>query len=149
MKTKLLAMMILAGGSMFAQTRFSAGVEFGGSGVGFNAPPPAYATEMPPCPGPDFTWVDGYWSQNYGRSVWTPGFWNRQPFYNGYRGSPGFDNRFRDDRDHRGFAGGFAADRNRGFENHGVDRSRPSQNGGNHGGSNGHDNRSRGGFRGR
>jgi hypothetical protein len=53
MKTKLLAMMLLAGGSMFAQTRFSVG-------VGFNAPP-VYVSNMPPCPGPGYVWLNGYW----------------------------------------------------------------------------------------
>jgi hypothetical protein len=37
MKTKLLAMMLLAGGSMFAQTRFSVGIDFGGHGAGFSS----------------------------------------------------------------------------------------------------------------
>ena len=43
MKTKLLAMMLLAGGSMFAQTRFSVGIDFGGRNGGFYEAPPAYA----------------------------------------------------------------------------------------------------------
>jgi hypothetical protein len=43
MKTKLLAMMLLAGGSMFAQTRFSVGMDFGGRNGGFFQAPPAYA----------------------------------------------------------------------------------------------------------
>jgi len=54
MKTKLLAMMLLAGGSMFAQTRFSVG-------IGFNQPAPVYASNIPPCPGPGYTWLNGYW----------------------------------------------------------------------------------------
>jgi hypothetical protein len=36
MKTKLLAMMVLAGGSMFAQTRVSMTTTFGEHGAGFN-----------------------------------------------------------------------------------------------------------------
>jgi hypothetical protein len=40
MKTKLLAMMLLAGGSMFAQTRFSVGIGVGGHGAGFYQPSP-------------------------------------------------------------------------------------------------------------
>ena len=41
MKTKLLALVLLAGGSaMFAQTRFSVGVNIGGNGPGYYAPVP-------------------------------------------------------------------------------------------------------------
>lgn len=43
MKTKLLAMMLLAGGSMFAQNRFSIGIGVGGHGTGYYQPaPPSY-----------------------------------------------------------------------------------------------------------
>ena len=48
MKTKLLAMMLLAGGSMFAQTRFSIGLGFGTQGGEFYQAPPAYAANIPP-----------------------------------------------------------------------------------------------------
>lgn len=94
MKKKLLAVMLLAGGSMFAQTRVSIGIGFGGHGAGFYQPPPSYASNIPPCPGPDYTWVDGYWSQSYGRNTWVAGYWNREPFNSGYRVAPRFDNRF-------------------------------------------------------
>jgi len=113
MKTKLLAMMLLAGGSMFAQSRFSVGIGFGGGG-NFNQPPPAYASNIPPCPGPDYTWVDGYWAQGYGGETWVAGYWSRQPFFGGYV-APRFDSRFRDD-DRREFNRGFNVERNRGFE---------------------------------
>jgi hypothetical protein len=38
MKTKLLAMILLAGGSMFAQTRFSFGINVGGNARGYHQP---------------------------------------------------------------------------------------------------------------
>jgi hypothetical protein len=114
MKTKLLAMMLLAGGSMFAQTRFSVGVGFGG-GSDFYQQPPAYASNIPPCPGPDYSWVDGYWAQGYGGTSWVAGYWSRQPFFGGYGVAPRFDRRFRDD-DRREFNRGFSVERNRGFE---------------------------------
>src|ERR1700730_14269844 len=95
MKTKLLAVALLAGGSMFAQTRFSIGVSVGGYDRGYYPQaPPAYASAVPPCPGPDYTWVDGYWWQNYGRNTWVAGYWNRQPFSSGYQVAPRFDHRF-------------------------------------------------------
>jgi hypothetical protein len=74
MKKKLAALMLLAGGAMFAQTRFSVGVSVG-SNRGYYAPAPAYATATPPCPGPGYTWVNGYWSQDYGRRNWVAGYW--------------------------------------------------------------------------
>ena len=72
MKTtsKLLALALLAGGSMFAATRVSVGIGVGGFG-----PPPAYAAYRPVCPGPGYSWVDGYWTFNAGRRVWIDGFW--------------------------------------------------------------------------
>jgi len=106
MKTKLLAMMLLAGGSMFAETRFSIGIGFGGHGAGFYQPPPSYASIIPPCPGPDYTWVDGYWSQDRGRNFWVAGSWQRRPNYY---------TRGRDwDRD-RDYSRGRDGDRDRGF----------------------------------
>jgi hypothetical protein len=165
MKMKLLAMMLLAGGSMFAQTQFSIGIGFGGHGAGFYQPPPSYASNIPPCPGPDYTWVDGYWSQNYGRSTWVAGYWNRQPFSSDYEVAPRFDNRFNDGDDRRGFTPGFEQDRNRGFEQsrnfsgHDRDQSRgfnqgqtrdfgqnQNENHGNRNRSNGQDNRQRNGY---
>jgi hypothetical protein len=79
MKTKLLAMMLLAGGSMFAQTRFSVG-------IGFNQAAPVYASNIPPCPGPGYTWLNGYWHAPAVRAHF--GF------------APRFDNHFRDRDDH-------------------------------------------------
>jgi hypothetical protein len=73
MKTslKVLAVALVAGGSMFAQSRLSIGIGVGGYGPGAY-PPPAYAAYQPPCPGPDYTWVDGYWGPSH---VWTNGYW--------------------------------------------------------------------------
>jgi hypothetical protein len=124
MKTKLLVLALLAGGSMFAQTRFSFGINIGGRAPGYYAPVPAYVDARPPYPGPGFTWVDGYWAQNYGRNVWVAGYWTRVPYERAYRYEApryeryerGFD-RDRDwDRDHdrrdrddyrRGYGNGF------------------------------------------
>ena len=56
---------LMAGGTMFAQSRVSIGV---GVGVGGGYAPdyysaPVYAQQYaPPCPGPGYTWVDGYWT---------------------------------------------------------------------------------------
>jgi hypothetical protein len=82
MKTKwnLLAVALLAGGTMFAQPRVAIGIGVGGYGPG-TYPPPAYAQQyVPPCPGPGYAWVDGYW----GPQGWIAGFW-RAPVVSTYR----------------------------------------------------------------
>ena len=116
MKTKLLAMMILAGGGLFSQTafgqvRFSVGVNAGGFGAAYNQDARAYASNTPPCPGPGYTWVDGYQSRFDGRNAWVAGFW-QAPVRN-YQFESRFNNnddrRFNDrrfdDRDDRRFSG--------------------------------------------
>jgi len=90
MKTKLLAMMVLAGGSMFAQTRVSTNVSFGEHGAGFYQPPASHTT--------------------------VGGHSNRQPFSNGYQVAPRFDNRFNDGGDRQRLARGFEPDQNRDFD---------------------------------
>jgi hypothetical protein len=106
MKTKLLAMMLLAGGTMmFAQSRFSVGVNVGGVGAGFvqSAPPPNYF--VPSRPGPDYFFVDGYWAQDHGRRHWVAGSWQRRAFVG--RNNRSFDNRFHDNDRRNDFRNGF------------------------------------------
>jgi hypothetical protein len=116
-KSKLLALGLIGGGAMFAQTRFSVGISVGGYNPGYYQPN-AYAQQyVPPCPGPGYTWVDGYWSPYQGRRVWTNGYWRTPlviaPRYNasgsnawGFRDRDGHDrgNRYnnRDRHDDRG-----------------------------------------------
>lgn len=77
MKAKMFALLLLAGGSLFARPHVFVGVGFGG---GYYAPPPAplvaYAS---PCPGPGYTWVGGYWYPVGGRYSWHAGYWTRPP----------------------------------------------------------------------
>ena len=119
MKTRLMALMLVAGGSLFAQTRFAIGVQFGAPGY-YAAPvgptPVAVAVYRPPCPGPGYVWIDGY-RDGYRR--WTDGYWALPPyagaywvvprfydghFYAGYwggaRGYDRVDYRFRESREH-------------------------------------------------
>ena len=87
-KLKFLAVALIAGGTMFAQPRISVGIGVGGYGPGYYAPP-AYTTVVPPCPGPGYAWVDGYWVPEGGRRVWVNGFW-RAPYVGGYAVGPGY-----------------------------------------------------------
>jgi hypothetical protein len=130
MKTKLriLAVALIAGGTMFAQPRLSVGIGVGGYGPGYY-PPPAYAQYQPPCPGPDYTWVDGYWGPQGGRNIWFDGYW-RRPYASGYRVAP----RYVEPRYYNSFRG---FDRDRGFGN------RYQSRGGERYESRGHDNRGR------
>ena len=57
MKKKILVGLLLAGSTMFAAPRVSFGVGFGGPVV---VAPPIVAA-VPPCPGPGYVFVNGYW----------------------------------------------------------------------------------------
>jgi hypothetical protein len=95
MKSKLLALALLTGGSLFAETHFSLGIGIGGYGPGYYAAPPPPVYVAPPYPGPDYYWVNGSWFWNGPRRVWRPGYWNYRPY--GYRRD--FDRRRGWDRD--------------------------------------------------
>ena len=77
MKTKVLALFLLAGGSLFAGTRVFVGIGVGAPayrGYGYYAPPPVvYA---PPV-APGYSWVDGYWYPVRGHYYWRSGYWSR------------------------------------------------------------------------
>jgi hypothetical protein len=84
MKTKLFALVLLAGGCLLAQPRIYAGV-----GYGYAAPAPVamrYAPPAPlvsyatPMPAPGYSWVGGYWYPNAGRYAWHAGYWARPAF---------------------------------------------------------------------
>jgi len=72
MKKTLLAILLLAGGSSFAQ--LSVGVRIG------PPPPPRVIHARPRAPGPEYFWVDGYWYPAGGRYRWHNGYWTRPPY---------------------------------------------------------------------
>jgi len=123
MKKKLLAMALFTGGAMFAQTRVSIGFGVGGYGPGAYAPVPSYQQVIPPCPGPGYSWVDGYYAPQQGRNVWVQGYWSaprtyvqprnfgHQAFLEQDRGFRGHD---RDDHRDRGRSRGYSQS----FRNH-------------------------------
>jgi hypothetical protein len=87
MKTKLLALLLLAGSSVFAGTHFYFGVRIGPPAPYYVAaapPPPPVVAYAPPCPGPGYSWVSGYWYPVGPRYVWRAGYWARRPFVGAY-----------------------------------------------------------------
>ena len=100
MKKKLAMLMVVAGGSLIAQTRFSVGVQFGAPGYYGAAPvAPRVVAYRPPCPGPGYVWVDGY-RDGYGN--WFDGYWAVPPYTGAYWVAP----RFSDGRYYAGYWGG-------------------------------------------
>jgi hypothetical protein len=52
-------------------------------------PPPApRAYRVPPQPGPDYVWVEGYWYPQGSRYHWHNGYWTRPPFAGAYWVAP-------------------------------------------------------------
>ncbi len=97
MTKKLLTLMLLAGGSAFAATHVSIGIGIGGPAYygGYYTPAPV----RPPCPGPGYTWVDGYWGSN---RVWVNGYW-AAPYGGSYWASPRYRDWDHDRGRHRGW----------------------------------------------
>lgn len=72
MKKKLLALMFLAGSTVFAG--LSVGIRIG-------PPPPMRVVRVRPAyPGQGYVWVDGYWYPSGNRYVWHNGYWTRPPY---------------------------------------------------------------------
>ena len=72
MKKKLLATVLFAGGMLFGQ--ISIGIRIGAP------PPPQVVRVVPPTPGPEFIWVDGYWYPVGNHYKWHGGYWTRPPY---------------------------------------------------------------------
>jgi hypothetical protein len=111
-KSKLLAVALIAGGTMFAAPRLSIGVSVGGYGPGAYPPPAAAQQYVPPCPGPGYTWVNGIWRAPVvnvaPRYVEPRGDYARRDFDRddhdrdrGHANDRGFNNRDQNRNDHR------------------------------------------------
>ena len=106
MRTKLLALLFLAGSSLFAATHISVGVGLGGyggyGGYGYAympPPPPPRVVYAPAYPRPGYTWIGGYWYPAGPRYHWRAGYWARPPYRGGYWVAP----RYYQNRYHRGY----------------------------------------------
>ena len=95
MKKKMLALVLLAAGSMFGALDI---------GIRIAAPPPIRVEVRHASPGPGYSYVDGYWYPVSGHYKWHAGYWSRPPyegavwvgphhdgqqFYSGYWQGPG------------------------------------------------------------
>jgi len=93
MKTKLVVLVLLVASCALAQPRFFVGGGYGPHGGGYVAfstppPPPAYVAYRPPCPGPGYSWVGGYYYPYSGRYTWRAGYWARPPYPRAYWVAP-------------------------------------------------------------
>jgi hypothetical protein len=87
MKPTLLVL-LLAGTSLFAETHVSIGIGFG-TPVYYPPPPPPIVTYAPPpCPGPGYVWVPGYWHPIGTRYSWHAGYWAAAPYPGAYWVAP-------------------------------------------------------------
>ncbi len=89
MKTKLMAILLMAGGALFGQPRVSIGVHIGAHPVyrPIRVAPVRWAVGVyrPPCPGPGYVWIDGYYDP-YG--AWLDGYWAYPPYAGAYWVTP-------------------------------------------------------------
>jgi hypothetical protein len=60
--------------------------------IRIGTPPPApRAYRVPPQPGPDYEWVEGYWYPVNGRYVWHDGYWTHPPYRGAYWVAPYYE----------------------------------------------------------
>jgi hypothetical protein len=110
MKKLLLGILLLAGISI-CSAQVSIGIRIG------PPPPPRVVRVLPPRPGPDFIWVDGYWYVVGNRWRWHDGYWTRPPYAGARWIAPRHDGE-------RFFAGYWDGDRGRFEHDHRWDHDR-------------------------
>jgi hypothetical protein len=57
-------------------------------GIRIGPPPAPRAYRVPPQPGPDYTWVEGYQYPQGSHYVWHNGYWTRPPYEGAYWVAP-------------------------------------------------------------
>lgn len=60
-------------------------------GVTIGRPPAPRNYRVPPRPGPDYEWVEGYWYPQGNRWTWHDGYWTRPPYEGAYWVAPYYD----------------------------------------------------------
>ena len=83
-QTAALSALLLASASA-AQAQVSFGIHVG-------EPPAPRAYRVPPQPGPDYEWIEGYQSLEGGRYRWHDGYWSRPPYPGAYWVAPYYSN---------------------------------------------------------
>ena len=93
MKSKLLAIMLLAGASAFAKTHVSVGISVGPRYVPrhYVVAPPPRAAYIAPAPRAGYVWIDGYYYPSGARYVYRPGYWVRPPHPHAVWVAPRYD----------------------------------------------------------
>ena len=84
LQTVALSVVLLMSASV-AQAQFSFGIHVG-------EPPAPKAYRVPPQPGPDYLWIEGYQSREGSRYTWHDGYWTRPPYEGAYWVAPYYDN---------------------------------------------------------
>jgi hypothetical protein len=57
-------------------------------GIRIGPPPEPRWYRVPPQPGPDYEWIEGYWYPEGGRYRWHDGYWTRPPYAGAYWVAP-------------------------------------------------------------
>jgi hypothetical protein len=97
-------------------------------GITIGEPPAARAYRVPPQPGPDYLWVEGYQYPQGKRYVWHDGYWTRPPYEGAYWVAPYYSSG-------KYFAGRWEGSRGNIAHDHHTDRSSQRDEGRNRGGN--------------
>ena len=123
----LAALLLTLAASSHAQISF---------GIRIGDPPPPRAYRVPPRPGPDYIWIEGYQYPEQGHYAWHDGYWTRPPYPGAYWVEPYHDGTQYYQGHWEGTRGNFAHDhqwdrdpqrdenRRRGNNSRGQDRNR-------------------------
>ena len=87
MRTRLMALMLVAAGALFAETHVAIGIRIGGPAPVVVPARVAFNAYRPPCPGPGYVWIAGY---RDGFGNWYEGYWALPPYVGAYWVAPRF-----------------------------------------------------------
>jgi hypothetical protein len=73
-RTSLLLAVVLLATASSSQAQVSVGIRIG------PPPHPRVVRVLPPSPGPEFAWIDGYWYPAGHHYRWHDGYWTRPPY---------------------------------------------------------------------
>jgi WXXGXW repeat (2 copies) len=57
-------------------------------GIHIGEPPAPKVYRVPPRPGPDYEWIEGYWYPDRGHYKWHDGYWTHPPYAGAYWVAP-------------------------------------------------------------